>query len=98
PLCATPVPYTTLFRSSFEITINESAAALDEVVVVGYGTQTREEVTGAMSSVKSEDIVTQGSGSVEKSLQGRVPGVQVESSGGNRSEEHTSELQSRENL
>src|SRR5690606_5978465 len=70
-------------QTSFEITINESAAALDEVVVVGYGTQTREEVTGAMSSVKSEDIVTQGSGSVEKSLQGRVPGVQVESSGGN---------------
>ena len=70
-------------QTSFEITINESAAALDEVVVVGYGTQTREEVTGAMSSVKSEDIITQGSGSVEKSLQGRVPGVQVESSGGN---------------
>lgn len=70
-------------QTSLEITIKESAAALDEVVVVGYGTQTREEVTGAMSSIKSEDIVTQGSGSVEKSLQGRVPGVQVESSGGN---------------
>lgn len=70
-------------KSELAITIRESAAALDEVVVVGYGTQTREEVTGAMSSVKSEDIVTQGSGTVEKALQGRVPGVQVESSGGN---------------
>ncbi|WP_335965737.1 TonB-dependent receptor [Galbibacter sp. PAP.153] len=70
-------------QANLKITIQESAAALDEVVVIGYGTQTREEVTGAMSSVKSDDIVTQGSATVEKALQGRVPGVQVESSGGN---------------
>jgi len=70
-------------QTNVTVTIEESAAALDEVVVIGYGTQTREEVTGAMSSVKAEDIVTQGSSTVEKALQGRVPGVQVESSGGN---------------
>ncbi|UGU15912.1 TonB-dependent receptor [Sinomicrobium kalidii] len=69
-------------RSTIDVSLSEDLEQLEEVVVVGYGTQTREKVTGAVSSVKSEDIVTQGSNTVEKALQGRVPGVQVESAGG----------------
>ncbi|MCX2679485.1 TonB-dependent receptor [Galbibacter sp. EGI 63066] len=70
-------------RSTINITLSEDLEQLDEVVVVGYGTQSRQKVTGALSSIKSEDIVTQGSAGVEKALQGKVPGVQVESAGGN---------------
>ncbi|RAV28439.1 SusC/RagA family TonB-linked outer membrane protein [Sinomicrobium soli] len=69
-------------RSTVDVSLVEDLEQLDEVVVVGYGTQSRQKVTGAVSSVKSEDIVTQGSNTVEKALQGRVPGVQVESAGG----------------
>lgn len=70
-------------RSTINVLLSEDLEQMEEVVVVGYGTQTREKVTGAVSSVKSEDLVTQGSNTVEKALQGRVPGVQVESAGGN---------------
>ncbi|SHG02617.1 TonB-linked outer membrane protein, SusC/RagA family [Salegentibacter echinorum] len=69
--------------NEIDIALEQDAAALDEVVVVGYGTQSRANITGALSSVKAEDIVTEGAGTVEKSLQGRIPGVQVESAGGN---------------
>lgn len=69
-------------QSEIDIVLNEDTAALSEVVVIGYGTQRREDVTGALSSVKAEDIVTEGANTVEKSLQGRVAGVQIESAGG----------------
>lgn len=70
-------------RNEIDIILEIDMAALDEVVVVGYGTQSRANITGAVSSVKAEDIVTEGASTVEKSLQGRIPGVQVESAGGN---------------
>ena len=69
-------------QSNIDISLTDDMASLDEVVVVGYGTQKREDVTGALASVQAEDIVTQGANTVEKSLQGRVAGVQVESAGG----------------
>lgn len=65
-----------------DVNLIEDMDSLDEVVVVGYGTQSRRNVTGALSSIKAEDIVTQGANTVEKTLQGRVPGVQIESAGG----------------
>ncbi len=69
-------------RTTLNITLQDDVQALNEAVVVGYGTQRRQDVTGAISSVKAEDIRTQGSNTVQKSLQGRVAGVQIESSGG----------------
>ena len=57
--------------------------SLSEVVVVGYGTQERGVVTGAVSSVDMEQLESVPLTSVEQSLQGRVPGVQVtQTSGG----------------
>ncbi|MDF7812695.1 TonB-dependent receptor [Hymenobacter sp. YC55] len=70
-------------RTDISITLQNDTKALDEVVVVGYGTQRRQDVTGAIATVKAEDIRTQGTNTVQKSLQGRVAGVQIESSGGN---------------
>ncbi len=69
-------------QSTINVSLQDDMASLDEVVVVGYGTQRRENVTGALASIKAEDVVTQGANTVEKSLQGRVAGVQVESAGG----------------
>lgn len=70
-------------RSLINITLQTDSKALNEVVVVGYGTQRRQNVTGAISSIKADDIVTEGANTVGKSLQGRVSGVQIESAGGN---------------
>jgi TonB-linked SusC/RagA family outer membrane protein len=69
-------------RTTINVYLVDDLASLDEVVVVGYGTQRRQDVTGAISSIKADDIVTQGANTVEKALQGRVAGVQVESAGG----------------
>ena len=69
-------------RASIGVALATDTEALGEVVVVGYGTQRRADVTGAISSVKAEDLRTQGSNTVQKSLQGRVAGVQIESAGG----------------
>lgn len=49
----------------------------DEVVVVGYGTKSRASLTGAVSVIKSEDIIKQSSGNILSALQGAVPGVTV---------------------
>src|SRR5690606_17244365 len=62
-----------------EITINlaEDAAGLEEVVVVGYGTQKKANLTSAISTIKGEDINTTTSSSLAQSLQGKVPGLQI---------------------
>ncbi len=70
-------------RPMINVTLQPSSEALDEIVVVGYGTQRKQDVTGSISTIKADDIRTQGSNSIQKSLQGRVAGVQVESAGGN---------------
>ena len=66
-----------------DIVLEPDLEELGEVVVVGYGTQNRRNLTGAIASIRADDIVTEGANTVEKSLQGRVSGVQVESAGGN---------------
>ncbi|PGH39190.1 MAG: SusC/RagA family TonB-linked outer membrane protein, partial [Candidatus Nephrothrix sp. EaCA] len=67
---------------NFEVTLRADVKKLDEVVVVGYGTQRKQDVTGAISEVKSSDLRTQGANTIQKSLQGRMAGVQIESNGG----------------
>ncbi|MCO4294389.1 TonB-dependent receptor [Solitalea sp. MAHUQ-68] len=51
--------------------------SLNEVLVVGYGTQKRREVTGAITKINSAEITALPTPSFEASLQGRAPGVQV---------------------
>ncbi len=56
---------------------DKAASTLDEVVVVGYGTQKKSNVTGAISSVKAEDLEDLQLPRLETALQGRTSGVQV---------------------
>ncbi|HWW38886.1 TonB-dependent receptor [Pedobacter sp.] len=56
--------------------------ALDEVVVVGYGTSTKRDLTGSISQVKMEDLQKAPVASFEEALAGRVAGVQVSASDG----------------
>ncbi|WP_434035467.1 SusC/RagA family TonB-linked outer membrane protein [Formosa sp. 4Alg 33] len=59
------------------IVLLEDANELDEILVVGYGTEKRENITAAISSVDPDDIKTLPKANVEEMLQGRMPGVQV---------------------
>jgi TonB-linked SusC/RagA family outer membrane protein len=69
-------------RSSINVQLSPLSQSLNEVVVtVGYGTQKRATITGAVSSVNAETINTLPVASVEQSLQGRVAGLTVTNNG-----------------
>ncbi|MBI3138385.1 MAG: TonB-dependent receptor [Sphingobacteriales bacterium] len=60
-----------------QISLSKADLKLDEVVVVGYGTQKKSVVTGSISSVKAKDLEKVPSGRIEQALQGRVSGVTI---------------------
>ena len=62
---------------SLIVDMKPSAGALGEVVVVGYGTQKRKDLTGSVATVNSRDIEEQIATRVDQALMGKVPGVQV---------------------
>ena len=68
-------------QTTIDITLEEDASKLDEVIVTGYGTQTRGEITGSIASVEMEDAVKLPVQNAAELLQGRVSGVQVTNSG-----------------
>lgn len=69
--------------ATVNITLVETALALDELVVVGYGTQLRREVTGAVASVRGEDLAEAAvTPNLQTALQGRLAGVNVAESTG----------------
>lgn len=69
-------------NSVINITMAPDENALKEVVVVGYGTQEKKDVTGAVSSVKGSDFQNLPSGGAQQALQGRAAGVNVIRNGG----------------
>lgn len=64
-------------QSVIDLVMNEAAELLSEVVVVGYGTMRKSDVTGSIISVRDEALSEVKSGNVFESLQGRVPGVEI---------------------
>jgi TonB-linked SusC/RagA family outer membrane protein len=69
-------------RTEINVKLLEAQTALNEVVVIGYGTVKRSDLTGAVASVKGSDIKAQGVSDVTKALQGKMPGVTIEAAGG----------------
>ncbi|MBD0822493.1 SusC/RagA family TonB-linked outer membrane protein [Aestuariibaculum marinum] len=65
-----------------EIQLQEDLAKLDEVVVIGYGTQTKKEITGAVSVLGAETIEELKPTRIEQALQGQVAGVNITSQSG----------------
>ncbi|MDD2437840.1 MAG: TonB-dependent receptor [Massilibacteroides sp.] len=62
-------------QQSFAITLREDTEVLEEVVVVGYGSQLKKTITGAISSVKAKDIEAPNAVSADNLLQGKVAGL-----------------------
>ena len=69
-------------QTTINVSLEESTESLDQVVIVGYGTQKKSDITGAISSVKSEDLNKVVTTSPVEALQGRVAGVTVTASSG----------------
>ncbi len=67
--------------SNYSVVLEEDAGQLDEVVVVGYGTQKKRDLTGAIASLDSEELEKTPTANVMQSLQGKVSGVQIVSAG-----------------
>ncbi len=67
--------------SKIDVVLQESLEALSEVVVVGYGTQSRAEVTGAISSVGAEELTAIPAIDASQALQGRAAGITVINNG-----------------
>lgn len=69
-------------RTQVQVRLTPSVITLEELVVVGYGTQEKSDVTGAVASVNTERLRNTPTVSVEQSIQGAVPGVAVVTAGG----------------
>lgn len=69
-------------RNVINVTMIEDSQTLDELVVVGYGQIKRSDLTGAVSTVDTQQINAKGSASVLEALQGSVPGVSITKASG----------------
>lgn len=67
-------------RSNIKVTLEEDAAALDEVVVVGYGVQKKSDVTGALARVGEKELKAMPVKNALEGMQGKVAGVDITSS------------------
>ena len=65
----------------FNITLNEDSQRLDEVVVVGYGTQQKRDITGSVAVVQADELLKSTGSSALQQLQGKASGVHIASTG-----------------
>ena len=70
-------------RTSINLTLSESVQGLNEVIVVGYGTQEKKEITSAVASIKAEDFNRGTVNDPSQLLQGKVAGLNISRPGGN---------------
>lgn len=64
-------------KTVVNVALAAELTGLEEVVVIGYGSQKKETLTGAVSNIKATEIMTTKSTSVASSIQGKIPGVQI---------------------
>lgn len=64
-------------KTMIHIAMEEETVGIEEVVAIGYGTQKKETLSGAIASIKSKDILTTRTTSLVSNLQGKIPGVQI---------------------
>lgn len=69
-------------RSTVNVEMSADVQALEDVVVVGYGTQEQRQITGSVSSVSSEEFVSGNINTAGELIQGKVPGLTISGAGG----------------
>ena len=69
-------------RTKIDVVFQEDAISIDEVVVVGYGTQKRVNVIGTISTIDDKQLANRATSNVTQTLTGQLPGVTISQSGG----------------
>lgn len=69
-------------KTTINVTLEENLSQLEEVVVVGYGTQKKKEVTGAVAKVSADEIVKAPVADLGAAIQGKVAGVNIQAASG----------------
>lgn len=69
-------------QKTVRIVLQEDTKTLDEVVVIGYGTQKKADLTGSVANVSAEKLNTQSNANIGQALQGKIAGVDIVSQGG----------------
>ncbi len=69
-------------KSVIDVILEEETRELDEVVVIGYGSVKKSDLTGSITSVKTEEITKLATANVQQAMQGRVAGVMITSASG----------------
>lgn len=69
-------------RTKIDVVLQPTSIGIDEVVVIGYGSTRRKDLTGSVASIKSESLQNKLITSLDDALAGGVPGLMVQSSGG----------------
>ena len=69
-------------QNSYNVVLHEDSEALDEVVVIGYGVVKKSDLTGSVSSVKSDELLAVPQSTISSALQGRSAGVHVKQTSG----------------
>lgn len=68
-------------RAVINVVMSDDTQALDEIVVIGYGSVKKSDLTSSISVVKGDELKTLSSGNAMNSLQGKITGVQISNSG-----------------
>ena len=82
-------------QHTLNITLKEDVESLDEVVVVGYGTMKKKDLTGSVSSVKADELTAFTVANPVQALQGRVPGVVLSQNTGDPSGDYSIRIPSK---
>ena len=64
-------------RTEINVVLNENITGLEEVVIIGYGSVKKTDITGSVSVVKTDDLAPQSASKLSDMLQGRVAGLQI---------------------
>lgn len=68
-------------QTTIDVVMETDVESLDEVVVIGYGTQRKADLTGSITTIKAEEVANSPTSNINQALQGKVAGLQVTSSG-----------------
>lgn len=69
-------------ETNIRVVLVEDSKALDEIVVIGYGTQKKADLTGSVANISTEKLSTQSNVNIGQALQGKIAGVDIVSQGG----------------
>ena len=69
-------------KTEVDVTLYEDAAVMEEVVVIGYGTMKKRDLSGSVSQIKGDELKAGGAPDVAHGLQGKIAGVDVKQSDG----------------